>query len=248
MIYRIVLMNNNYRKIGIIFTLIVLFNVNFTKPIEQKNALTNISNNIFDNIDKSNSTNKIQESNSIEGIGIKQEVRPEEKGTSYTAITSIKGAGNNQNIRDDLKYAESHSLSLKTTYTNTIDKDYIGDQYSVSDIGYNQDSIEYQINSITPITDFYEIETHTDYSLSKKLSLDDNRLYAQGFEVKWDYVNFTRAGLYLYKDGAAGSIDIINIYIVPEGSDSKPNITNILTITGNILINALPSATFSPPA
>ncbi|UJG44857.1 MAG: hypothetical protein K9W46_06650 [Candidatus Heimdallarchaeum endolithica] len=48
---------------------------------------------MLDNIDKSNSTNKIQEPNSIEEIGIKQEVRPEEKGTSYTAITSTKGAG-----------------------------------------------------------------------------------------------------------------------------------------------------------
>ena len=77
------------------------------------------------------------------------------------------------------------------------------------------------------------------------MSLDDNRLYAQGFEVKWDYANFTRAGIYLYKDGAAQSSDNISIYIVPEGSDSKPNITNILTSTGNISINALPSATFS---
>ncbi|UJG44858.1 MAG: hypothetical protein K9W46_06655 [Candidatus Heimdallarchaeum endolithica] len=98
---------------------------------------------------------------------------------------------------------------------------------------------------MTPITDFYEIEAHPDYNNYKKLSLDDNRLYAQGFEIKWDYANFTRAGIYLYKDGAAPSSDNISIYIVPEGSDSKPNITNILTSTGNISINALPSATFS---
>ncbi|MHA1114849.1 MAG: hypothetical protein ACTSPJ_01605 [Candidatus Heimdallarchaeaceae archaeon] len=238
--------NNNYRKIGLIFTLIILFSLNLANPIEQKNNLNVINNNIFDNVDKNNISSEIQDSsNNIEEIGIKQEVRPEEKGTPYTSITSTKGVGNNQEIRDDLKYTESYSLSLKTTYTNSIEKDYIGDQYSVSDIGYNQDSIEYQINSITPITDFYEIEAHTDYTLNKKLSLDDNRLYAQGFEVIWDYANFTRAGLYLYKDGAAGSIDIINIYIVPEGSDSKPNITNILTSTGNISINTLPSATFS---
>ncbi|MCG3220772.1 MAG: hypothetical protein H7641_05270, partial [Candidatus Heimdallarchaeota archaeon] len=68
------------------------------------------------------------------------------------------------------------------------------------------------------------------------------RLYAQGFNVPWDYANFTRAKIYLMKNGLPLSNDVVHLTLVPEGSDGKPNVTTTLSESGPYTPQSLPSS------
>ncbi|MCG3220863.1 MAG: hypothetical protein H7641_05730, partial [Candidatus Heimdallarchaeota archaeon] len=142
---------------------------------------------------------------------IKKEVRPSEIGSPYTPITSTSGSGDIFDVYDKLLYQESVGLSLKFNKTMSGTTDFIGDNHSyvISDLGYNQEQIEYDITDVTAITDFYNVSSYTDESVHIQLGSSfppSVTLIAQGFEVQWDRANFTSANLYLGR-GLSASAD-----------------------------------------
>ncbi|MHA2255174.1 MAG: hypothetical protein ACXAAM_03795, partial [Candidatus Heimdallarchaeaceae archaeon] len=182
----------------------------------------------------------------INNPNLKKEVRPSEVGSPYTAITASSGSGDNFPVTDHLLYSKDYTKNLKFNMTSFETTDFIGNYYSAFDLGYTEDYATMSISSMTAVQDFYSVEVHTDLSLYVSLDNLTARLYAQGFNVPWAYANFTRAKIYLMKNGLPLSNDEVHLTLVPAGSDGKPNATvaNILSESGPYSPQTLPSSTW----
>ncbi|MCK4895992.1 MAG: hypothetical protein KAS47_04235, partial [Candidatus Heimdallarchaeota archaeon] len=180
----------------------------------------------------------------ISDSSIRTDVRPEEIGSPYFPVDSMSNSGDNFNIVDNYQYTESYSKSLKFNQTSLETTDFIGDYYTTADLGYTQDSAQTNITSMTAVQDYYSVEVHTDLSLYLTLSNLTARLYAQGFTVPWDYANFTRAKIYLLKNGVPLSNDQLELSLVPAGSDGKPNVTTVLSQSGPYTPQSIPTSVY----
>ncbi|MCG3257335.1 MAG: hypothetical protein KAU62_14645, partial [Candidatus Heimdallarchaeota archaeon] len=177
----------------------------------------------------------------INDPSVKLEVRPEEVGSPYSPISSISGSGDAFTIDDNFIYQESHSEDLLLKHTSIQANDYIQANYTVSDLGYNDDYYIYNISSMTALKDFYEIEAYTTRTVNRRIGFDEYRIVAQGFEVEWDYANFTKARLWLQEFPVFN--DEVEIFLCPIGTDNYPNATNVLSTAGSYTGSELASAT-----
>ncbi|MCE7743007.1 MAG: hypothetical protein GOP50_11195, partial [Candidatus Heimdallarchaeota archaeon] len=175
--------------------------------------------------------------------GIKTDIRPEEIGSPYVPISSSSGTGDNFNIDDELIYSDSQSLNLQYNLNYPDDPDFVGDSYSITDLGYTDDYLQYDITSMQATTDYYALEANVDQSQYVEIRDDLVVVYAQGFEVKWDYANFTKAKIYLW--GFPGiSADRVELTLVSDDGTGKPNQTDILASMGPYEPRLLPVSTW----
>lgn len=225
-----------------IISLYILISVMFA-PITQTYASSIMANKPSQSIDSTSPFNGDSYTEINLNPSTKLDIRPEEVGFPYDPVSSSSGSGDNFNIRDDLIYTDSHSLNIRYNLNYPTDPDTVSDSYTVSDLGYTDDSLEYDITSITATTDYYPLESNVDQSLSVELTNDLIPIYAQGFEVKWDYANFTQAKIYLYGEpGLSG--DRVELLIVSDDGTGKPDQTNILASMGPYEPRTLPASTW----
>jgi len=180
-----------------------------------KDTLTN-SNKEF----STNSGNNQNQNN----IFIKQDVRPEESGSSYTPVNELTGSSDNFSVVDTLDVHHYNNLNLNYSQT----QDEISDSYSISLISnYSASSLTYNIQDMTAIASYYSVQNDTTvgkYTILSKPSPSYYRL-AQKFEIKWDYAVFYGAKMFFtYDFGGAYTLGSyqMDIYLVPAASDGKP--------------------------
>jgi len=193
-----------------------------------------------------NFNSEINNSNQVNSLSefpeIKKAIRPEEEGFyPYKPILSTTDNSDHLSVKDDLIYEDNDALSLKFNRTGSSSSDYIGDDYSVNDLGYNAVYYETYITDITAIKDFYSYESYSGGLVGILRDRPGNQKLAQGFEVKWDQAEFYRSRLYIE---GAGSTDEIRVHLVSSYSENgriKPDYSNILTSTNWYRPNNLPA-------
>ena len=230
------------RKFSIYVSVYIMLAIFMFTPVSQVYSSYILPRDNFNIIKIGDSNSQLEDIEIIFGNpNIKKDVRPSEASAPYIPITSTSGSGNAFSVSDNLVYSEDLARDLKFNLTSFQTTDFIGNYYTVSDLGYSETAASMTISSMTAVQDFYSVEVHTDLSLYVSLDNLTARLYAQGFTVPWDYANFTRAKVYLVKNGIALSNDEIHLTLVPEGSDGKPNATTILSESGPYNPQTLPS-------
>jgi hypothetical protein len=220
------LIGSKYRKKILLVLLCCLF---LSSPI-----ILALSHDFFDKVQDFNEQisdwyeserDNIIKNNSLDIVpAIKKDIRPEEEDYyPYSPILSTEDSSDQLFVNDHIRYEESDDLSLRFNRTGSVSADYIGDNYSIENLGYNDLYYETNITDITAIKDFYSYESYSGGLVGILRDTPGMQYLAQGFEVKWDQADFYRARLYIE---GAGNTDEIRIHLVPsyiEGSRIKPD-------------------------
>ena len=150
---------------------------------------------LLSNLEKEIITTIISEENSdfTSRIDIKKDIRPEEVGSSYTAVNFISDVGGNFDVRDNLSVIHDFSLNL------TQDSGVSTNHYTISNISdYSPVNLNYDIKDITAIKDYYPVEDQTSGGAHReRLTWYGHIAFAQEFTVEWEYAMFYGAKLLL---------------------------------------------------
>jgi hypothetical protein len=180
----------------------------------------------FSNEDLSNS--RMETEIIVIDSAVKKDIRPEEVGFSYNPIDTSSNAGSSFSVDELITVDHSDILNLQFEDTSNT----ITDSYSITEpSGFSVNNLQYGIQEIEGIQDYYQIENDTSYSLDE-LSIYDYTQLAQGFEIKWDYAEFYGAKIYLDQAGIGPwGAYTMELYLVEAESTSpfEPNMSSIVS-------------------
>lgn len=161
----------------------------------------------------------------------------------YIPIDNYSSVGDNFAVEDDFYLSHTFELNLtKSTYTSDSTN-----QFSISDIAGYSDQLQYGIENITAIPDYFTIESAV--SGFDDLADSDYLAIAQGFTVEWDYAEFYGTDIYLDIKGS-GSLGIaeLDLFLLKDEGAVFPDVTNISKILSNCSDNSFTDANPVPSA